>query len=1112
MREKILISLFVFLFFSGIFFFFLIPQTKSFDLIGGENICYNCSDCAYAIINMSLHGGTVKLANNIIDNTDYGISGYACLDFFSNDNVIFDCQGHTIDGTDASSKYGAYMNVGAYNNTIQNCIFTDWDEGIRAQWTDYARVINTTISSGNYGIEFYHGNNSNLTDVTTNNNAYGIALTALSINNALNNIIANSNSVDGLLLSQVYNSTFTNITANNNQYGILLQYYGSNNIFRNNILSDNTYNFYIAALAGTTAQDFFNNSIDTSNLIDYSYPIYYNYSISNYVFNPTTAPNAGAIFCAACNNITVRDLNLSHHNYDGLYFFNVTNSTIRNVSADLNYLGIHLIWSSNNLITNINSSGSWPYSIEFENSIGNLINNTNFYGNTGTSVYLSDSNNNTIKNFVSGQATGLYFQHSNDTTVVNSRTSSGTTGIALYYSNNTNLTNIVSNNNSQYGLYVVYSPLGVRINNATLQENNYTDINFGATVISDCSNSNFTNVNGSGGRAIGFYNYNTNIANREFSELIICNVNYFNATNITIRGSNSLLNNGFFGNFINSSNFSRINSSYAYDGIAIYFINNSFITDINVNNNKEYGLYLYKGQNNYLEDIIANNNLYGLDIESMPNSTIKNLNSSYGTGGDGLYIQNSNNFTIINATLNHNGRAGVYISNSVNNTILNSTLNYNNYSLYVSSSTYNLFSNLNMSNSGIAGIQFTTNSNYNVLKNSHITYSTDYGIYLAYVGGKDISYARYNLIYNNFIKNAYNLYNDGGASNVNYLNITNTSGTSIVGGDYIGGNVWAFPNGTGFSQLCTDANSDGFCDESYTPDSGNYDYLPLAGGVSDCVESWTCTAWSVCSGGVQTRACSDLNACGTVLNQPAESQSCGAAGGGGGGETLITTETITSISPSVPTEIIINQPEIDLLKLTLVVTEDIPTASVTITKVQVVSEGGMQIGLPSGESYQAFRIDTTGFTDTNIQNVTIDFKVNKTWLEGVGGTIEELRLYRMPSGATEWSPLSTSFVREDAEYYYFSSVSPGFSTFVIFFGRYECQPGVKRCFNSQSQLCLGNATWLVTEKCPFGCNEKGDCVKVPPQSFIVYTLIIAIVSVGIILTGYITFLKVKKRR
>jgi len=45
-------------------------------------------------------------------------------------------------------------------------------------------------------------------------------------------------------------------------------------------------------------------------------------------------------------------------------------------------------------------------------------------------------------------------------------------------------------------------------------------------------------------------------------------------------------------------------------------------------------------------------------------------------------------------------------------------------------------------------------------------------------------------------------------------------------------------------------------------------------GVPGCIESWTCGTWSTCSGGTQTRVCTDANNCGTTTTKPAEVQSC----------------------------------------------------------------------------------------------------------------------------------------------------------------------------------------------------------------------------------------------
>lgn len=48
--------------------------------------------------------------------------------------------------------------------------------------------------------------------------------------------------------------------------------------------------------------------------------------------------------------------------------------------------------------------------------------------------------------------------------------------------------------------------------------------------------------------------------------------------------------------------------------------------------------------------------------------------------------------------------------------------------------------------------------------------------------------------------------------------------------------------------------------------------------VETCQEKWTCTDWSGCSDGGQTRTCTDENDCGTDLYKPFESQPCSTVG------------------------------------------------------------------------------------------------------------------------------------------------------------------------------------------------------------------------------------------
>ncbi len=55
--------------------------------------------------------------------------------------------------------------------------------------------------------------------------------------------------------------------------------------------------------------------------------------------------------------------------------------------------------------------------------------------------------------------------------------------------------------------------------------------------------------------------------------------------------------------------------------------------------------------------------------------------------------------------------------------------------------------------------------------------------------------------------------------------------------------------------------------------SANGNIFTQVGGTT-CTPDWQCTNWGTCSGGTQTRTCTDANACGTSTGKPAESQSC----------------------------------------------------------------------------------------------------------------------------------------------------------------------------------------------------------------------------------------------
>ena len=118
---------------------------------------------------------------------------------------------------------------------------------------------------------------------------------------------------------------------------------------------------------------------------------------------------------------------------------------------------------------------------------------------------------------------------------------------------------------------------------------------------------------------------------------------------------------------------------------------------------------------------------------------------------------------------------------------------------------------------------------------------TNYGIYLfprfdnGTVRGNNVTgfvYAIYiypsvfNVtVYNNIFNSSSDSLNYNETNNFNVSQ--DCSRTNVIGGACIGGNFWAKPDGSGFSQNCTDANTDGFCDLTYNT-GGVIDYLPLS--------------------------------------------------------------------------------------------------------------------------------------------------------------------------------------------------------------------------------------------------------------------------------------------
>jgi parallel beta-helix repeat protein len=245
-------------------------------------------------------------------------------------NITIDGNSFTLQGSGAYAGEGIYL-YGRNNVTIKSMIITSFSFGIRLGNSSGNSISVNVVENNNEGIELSDSSDNSVNGNYMTNNEYGI-----------------------YLYSSSNNSVTINTISASKYYGISL-YQGSsgNNIYHNILFGDGlrTYNSY--------------SNIVEDNLVN-GEPLVYFEGASDLVIE-----KAGQVILVNCDNITVRNLNLSFTDI-AVQLWQSNNSTI----------------TSNNIANNTN--GIWLY-----NSSGNKFYHNNFINNTnqvssGNSVNLWD--------------------------------------------------------------------------------------------------------------------------------------------------------------------------------------------------------------------------------------------------------------------------------------------------------------------------------------------------------------------------------------------------------------------------------------------------------------------------------------------------------------------------------------------------------------------------------------------------------------------------------------------------------------------------------------------------------------------------------------------------
>ncbi|MFH2028619.1 MAG: right-handed parallel beta-helix repeat-containing protein, partial [Nanoarchaeota archaeon] len=407
----------------------------------------------------------------------------------------------------------------------------------------------------------------------------------------------------------------------------------------------------------------------------------------------------------------------------------------------------------------------------------------------------------------------------------------------------------------------------------------------------------FVNLNASEGRIVKCMDIDN-----EGDYYLTGDVNITNSTCFNINANNVILDcreNKIIGN-----------KSDDFHGIMITRESNQ-ITNITIKNciieNWDYaGIYMNNANKNMIENVESRNNRFGVYLDYVDNSLIRN-SKWYNNSGDGILINDGFNLTLLNNIIYNNNRWGILTLNGRTIYLINAKIYDNfqsNLNFYLTSEVY--VENASLYGSKLYGMEITSSNDLtlrNVEINSKfgidIRYDTDdwldecNAILINITGTNSKPILFYNetgtienwdnnfsqIIFcnahNSIIKNV-TLYNSSRidvieSENVKitnskfhnlwwymtvyysdnitvYNNFFNRSKGSFILADSIanwntskepgkrifskgmdiGGNYWAKPDGTGYSETCEDLDEDGFCDEPYNVDSEEMDYLPLS--------------------------------------------------------------------------------------------------------------------------------------------------------------------------------------------------------------------------------------------------------------------------------------------
>ena len=702
--------------------------------------------------------------------------------------------------------YDTIKNNGVLGLLVDNSCFINLssnynDRGMKFQYSHYNNFSGIKIEYSKWdGVRFDDSSHNLIEDSFFNNTELndGLALYT-SHNNKVSGVVADSNTGGyGVYLQDSRDNSFSSLVLSRNHQGFQLGVNSSHNNFTDVVAEGNTlFGGYISSVSSSSDSNIMDNVSARSNGW---YGLYLDGVSSNIIRNSSIENNTlyGIYLSDASNNNITNCTIINSSAWDFYSAFNSTNNTVKNTrisQTKISFTGLDIALKQTlnppadpNGAANIgkylnitnNSAGSWiSLNISYLPSDLGGMNESKlklFRYHGATWQMVPGSAVNTVDDFV----------HANIT-------SFSTFAPMVVKAESLRVHNLDSGFN--------YSTIQAAIDNANTLDGHTLSVDPGIYTENVVVNKSLIIKSASGNPSNTIVN-----ASSSSSNVILITVDNVSISGFTIKDASASNKAGIYINNAHYCNISDNKLSNNGDGIYLNYSSDNTLRNITTDNNSV-GIYLRSSFNNTLQRITADNSQEGIYIRNSPNNTLQDITTNNNWWG--IDLDSSSGNILQDIITGYDDYEGIYLRNSSDNTLRNITAKHNNE----------------------YGIHIRYDSDYNNISDSLIENNTLAGIYLEESLSGD---PEYNTIYNNILNNTVNVDIDSGATG-NRWNTTKTIGINIVGGQYLGGNYWTNPTGTGWSDICNNTNGDGICDEVYDLGDGNIDYLPLTTNGTVCI-------------------------------------------------------------------------------------------------------------------------------------------------------------------------------------------------------------------------------------------------------------------------------------